>query len=148
MKPEVDEVLRALMEKLLLEVAPNVGDPYVRSNVEVAAGILAAAAEEYDRAAEIRVAENRSMRAIFRAAAASVPDRALRPRLEAAGAAADPSLRVSALNAENDRLRALLIELHAYVEERDEDWARRTDRAIREELRASASRRALSFFPL
>jgi hypothetical protein len=147
MKPEVDVVLRSMMTKLLLEVAPAVGDAYVRSNVEAMVALLAAAAEEFDRAAEVRVAENRSMRAIFRAAAEQVSDRDLRARLALAGDENDASLRIGDLNASNDRLRALLIELQALVEGRDEEWARQIDGAIWAELRASTRRRAISFYP-
>ena len=148
MKPEVDVVLRSMMMKLLLEVAPAVGDTYVRGNVETMVALLAAAAEEFDRAAEVRLAENRSMRTILRDAAAHVPDGDLRARLMSAADQGDSSLRIGDLNAANDRLRALVIELHALVENRDEEWARRTDRAIWTELGASARRRAISFYPL
>ena len=148
MKPEVDFVLQSMMVKLMGEVAPAIGDAYVRSNVEVMAGLLAAAAEEYDRAAHVRAEENSAMRDIFGDAAASLPDSALRAEIDAAATEAEPSLRVSDLNRANDRLRALLIELHAFVETRDEAWARRINRAIWDELRASASRRAISFYPL
>ena len=106
MKPEVDFVLRSMMEKLLTEVAPAVGDGYVRSNVEAIAGLMVAAAEEYDRAAHVRAEENEAMRAdLSRRAAPSVLDAGLRARLEAAAAERDTSLRVSDLNAANDRLR-------------------------------------------
>ena len=148
MKPEVDFLLRSVMEKLLIEVAPAVGDAYVRSNVEVMAVLMAAAAEEYDRAAHVRAEENEAMRRIFRDAASSVLDAGLRARLEVAAAERDASLRVSDLNTATDRLRALLIELHALVETREESWARRTNRAIWEELRESARRRAISLWPL
>lgn len=148
MKPEVDFVLQSMMMKLLGEVVPAIGDAYVRGNVEVMAGILAAAAEEFDRAAHVRAEENAAIRRIFRDGAASLPDAELRARLEAAAGEAEPSLRVSDLNAANDRLRALLIELHAFVEMRAEKWAQRIDRAIWDELRASANRRAISFSPL
>jgi hypothetical protein len=147
MKPEVDVVLRSMMTKLLLEVAPAVGDAYVRSNVEAMVALLAAAAEEFDRAAEVRVAENRSMREILRAATPHVPDARIHARLAAAAEEREPSLRIGDLNATNDRLRALLIELHALVEGRDEEWARQIDGAIWAELRASARRRAISFYP-
>ncbi|HSD11145.1 MAG TPA: hypothetical protein VLF14_09185, partial [Candidatus Binatia bacterium] len=147
MKPEVDFLLRSVMEKLLIEVAPTVGDAYVRSNVEVMAVLMAAAAEEYDRAAHVRAEENEAMRRIFRDAASSVLDVGLRARLEVAAAERDASLRVSDLSAANDRLRALLIELHALVETREESWARRTNRAIWEELRGSTRRRAISLWP-
>ena len=148
MKPEVDFVLRSVMEKLLTEIAPAIGDAYVRSNVEVIASLMAPAAEEYDRAAHVRAEENEAMRRIFRDAAPEVPDVGLRVRLEAAAAERDASLRVSELNAANDRLRALLIEVHALVETGDEEWARRTNQAIWDELSASAKRRAISFWPL
>jgi hypothetical protein len=147
MKPEVDVVLRSMMTKLLVEVAPAIGDAYVRSNVESMVALLAAAAEEFDRAAEVRVAENRSMRAILRAAAVQVPDGDLRARLALAAEESDTSLRIADLNASNDRLRALLIELQALVEGSDEGWAREIDGAIWAELRASARRRAISFYP-
>ncbi len=147
MKPEVDVVLRSMMTKLLLEVAPAVGDAYVRSNVEAMGALLAAAAEEFDRAAEVRVAENRSMREILRAATEHVPERDLRSRLAVAAEEREVSLRIGDLNAANDRLRALLIELQTLVEGSDEEWARRVDRAIWAELRASARRRAISFYP-
>jgi hypothetical protein len=147
MKPEVDVVLRSMMTKLLLEVAPAVGDAYVRSNVEAMGALLAAAAEEFDRAAEVRVAENRSMREILRAATKHVPEGDLRSRLAVAAEEREASLRVTDLNAANDRLRALLIEIQTLVEGSDEEWARRIDRAIWDELRASARRRAISFYP-
>ncbi len=148
MKPEIDSALRAAAGTLLAEIAPAVGDAYARSHAEVLAVLLLAAAEEFDRAAEVRTIENRAMRRIFAEAAPFVADRALRERLESAAREEESSLLVSALNAVNGRLRALLIELHALVEAHDEEWARRTDRAIWEELRASANRRAISFFPL
>jgi hypothetical protein len=147
MKPEVDVVLRSMMTKLLLEVAPAVGDAYVRSNVEAMGALLAAAAEEFDRAAEVRVAENRSMREILRAATKHVPEGDLRSRLAVAAEEREASLRITDLNAANDRLRALLIEIQTLVEGSDEEWARRIDRAIWDELRASARRRAISFYP-
>jgi hypothetical protein len=147
MKPEVDVVLRSMMTKLLLEVAPAVGDAYVRSNVEAMGALLAAAAEEFDRAAEVRVAENRSMREILRAATKHVPEGDLRSRLAVAAEEREASLRITDLNAANDRLRTLLIEIQTLVEGSDEEWARRIDRAIWDELRASARRRAISFYP-
>jgi hypothetical protein len=148
MKPEVDFLMRSLMEKLLIEVAPAIADGYLRSNVEVMAALMAASAEEYDRAAHVRAEENEAMRRIFRDAASFVPEVGLRERLEAAAAERDASLRVGDLNATNDRLRTLLIELHALVETCDESWARRTNRSIWEELRESANRRSISLWPL
>ena len=109
--------------------------------------MLAAAAEEFDRAAEVRVAENRSMREILRAATEHVPEGDLRSRLTVAAEEREASLRIGDLNAVNDRLRSLLIELQTLVEGSDEEWAHRIDRAIWAELRASARRRAIFFYP-
>ena len=147
MKPEIDVVFQSMMMRLVTEVAPAVADGYVRSNVEVMAGILIAATEEIDRAAAMRVEENAAIRALFRDAIPSLSDAALRGRLAEAAAEGEPSLRISELNRANDRLRRLLIELHAFVEEHDQEWARRIDRAIWEELRAGTERRAISFNP-
>ena len=148
MKPDVDFVLRKIAEKLFGEIAPVVSDSYMRSNVEVAAGLLLAAAEDYDRAAAVRVEENREIRGLFGEAAAHVPDADLKGRLAAAAKSEDPSLRISALEQENARLRTLLIELHAYVETRSEDWAVRITRDVWRELEAGAKRRAIEFWPL
>ena len=148
MKPDVDLVLRKIAEKLFGEIGPALSDAYMRSNVEVAAGLLIAAAEDYDRAAAVRVEENRAIRKLFGGAASKIVEPALRDRLVSAAASEDPSLLVSALDAENARLRALLIELHAYVETRSEDWARALCREVWRELEAGAARRAIGFYPL
>ena len=85
---------------------------YVRSNVEVIAGLMvAAAAEEYDRAAHVRVEENEAMREILRSAAPTYSTQGFARGSTVAAAERDTSLHVSDLNAVNDRLRALLIEL-------------------------------------
>lgn len=148
MIPEVDVVLRGIMMKLLGEVAPAVVDRYVRGNVEMIAALLGVAAEEFDRAVELRVEENRALRAIFREASVETALADFCQRLATAASERDVSYRVSDLNVVNARLRALLIELHAEVEERVEPWAKRIARSISRELEASAGRRAISFFPL
>jgi hypothetical protein len=147
MKPEVDQVLRATLSTLAVEVAPTLADSYARANLEVIAVLLAAAAEDYERAAEVRVEENRGLRRIFARYGRAVPEPGLRARLESAAVEEERSLRVSDLNAANDRLRALLIELHTLVEGLDEEWARSANLAIWAELAASVERRAISFFP-
>jgi hypothetical protein len=98
------------------------------------------AAQEYDRAAEIRAAENADMRALFRASAQAVAEPELRSTLERAAGAAEGSLKVSALNAVNAALRGHLIRLHAYAEE---NALRDLDRQIWTVLKASAERRIL-----
>ena len=105
------------------------------------------AAQEWDRAAERLVEENAALREIFREAAGVVSDPALAERARAAADGADPGLRVSALMAANDDLRALLIDVHAHVEERSDAEARALDEAIWAELVRSTERRALEGSP-
>ena len=101
----------------------------------------------WDRAADRRVEENRALRRLFVQVAPEIDDPGLRARLEAASGEEEESLRISDLNRSNDRLRTLLIELHADVEEIDTEIARRIEAAIWEELRVSTERRALSLAP-
>jgi hypothetical protein len=53
----------------------------------------------------------------------------------------DASLLVTDLDLANRALRALLLRLHVYVEERPDEAARRVEAAIWKELRASTERR-------
>lgn len=148
MKPDVPLALQKLAGSLLTEVAPAVGVDYLQRNTGVSAIMLQLASEEWERAAARRVEENAALRAIFRDAAGVAVGPTLRARLAAAAAAGgDADLRISALDAANASLRALLIELHAEVETLDGPAARRLEDAIWAELRRSTERRALSLAP-
>ena len=147
MNPDVDKVLAHLAGTLLLEVAPLIPVDYAQKNTQLAAMLLMASVEEWDRSVERRVEENRALRALFRDALPLVADSELCGRLEEASADPGLPLRVSAQGPENDRLRALLIELHAHVEELDSPKARRLEDAIWDELRRSTERRRLTISP-
>jgi hypothetical protein len=145
--PDVDKVLSHLAATLLLEVAPLIPVDYAQKNTQLAAMLLAASVEEWDRAVERRVEENRALRSLFRAALPVVTDRALGRRLEAAVEEPGGPLRVSAQGSENDRLRSLLIDLQAHVEDLDSPQARELEDAIWAELRLSTERRRLTISP-
>lgn len=148
MKPDVDRTLQLLAQSLLLELGPALPSDYVQKNAMLSALLLASAAEEWDRAAERRAEENRALRAIFRDAAGRDVERAdLRARLETAARGSDASLRVSDLERANAELRALLVELHAHVEELATRDAREIEASIWEELRRSTERRRLAMQP-
>lgn len=147
MRPTVDAVLPLLSHSLLLEWAPRLPDDYAQKSAGLAALLLQYAAESYDGAAADRAEENAAMRAIFAEAASEVADAGLRARLERAAAEGEPSLRVSALQRANEGLRALLTELHAHVEEREGEGARRVEAAIWAELARSTERRKRSLDP-
>jgi hypothetical protein len=147
MNPDVDKVLSHLAATLLMEVAPLIPVDYAQKNTQLAAMLLAASVEEWDRAVERRVEENRALRSLFRAALPVVIDRGLGRRLEAAVEEPELPLRVSAQGSENDRLRSLLIDLQAHVEDLDSPQARALEDAIWAELRLSTERRRLTISP-
>jgi len=146
-KPDVGRLLEIIAGKLLLEIAPNVQPGYRQSSVGLTGMLLGMVREEFERAASRRVEENGALRALFARAAKAVADTDLRRRLETAAAGADASLLVSQLDAGNDALRGLLIELHAYVEQEDAPWARAVDAEIWRELVASTERRRFALAP-
>jgi hypothetical protein len=146
-KPDIPVVLQKLSMTLLTQVAPAVGVDYLQRNTGLAAIMLGMAAEEWDRGAARRVEENAALRALFRDALPEVADAALRARLEEASRGADTDLRLSALDAANQLLRGLLVELHAAVDGVDTPGARRIDAAIWLELRRSTERRSFALAP-
>jgi hypothetical protein len=146
-KPDVPVVLQKLSMTLLTQVAPAVGVDYLQRNTFIMAMMLGMATEEWDRAAARRVEENAALRALFRDALPDVADAALRARLDEASRGADTDLRLGALDAANQLLRGLLLELHAAVDGIDTPGARRIDAAIWTELRRSTERRTFALAP-
>lgn len=123
MNPAVPAVLTQLAAVVGRNAMPGVPDAERASDLGLTAMLLALAAEVWDGAAHVLVEENRSLRVL----------------LDDSGE--DRDLRISALQAENDRLRARLIEAHIAAEQAGD--ARR-EQAIWAELVASTERRKLS----
>lgn len=127
MIPEIPAVLASLADLLMKNADPSVPPAERASDLGLSAALLQIAAEAWDGAAHNLVEENRAIRALL------------------GEAGADPDLRVSVLQAENDRLRAALIALHARAEAagdqalQDRIWA---------ELAAGAERRRISSAPV
>lgn len=144
MKPDPQRMIEVTAAHLMLRTAPALEKGYEQSSVGLLAVLLLAVREEYDRSAARRVEENRALRALFADAVRVVGEGELAKRLEAAAHGEDPSLVISELERTNAGLRALLIELHARVEEIDSAEARRIEAAIWAELVASTERRRLS----
>jgi hypothetical protein len=123
MNPKVPAVLMQLAAVVGRNAMPGVPEPERASDLGLTALLLTIAAEVWDGAAQTLVVENRALRAL----------------LGAAGV--DDDLRISALKAENDRLRGRLIEAQVAAEAAG-DAARQA--AIWAELVASTERRKLS----
>jgi hypothetical protein len=145
MKPDVPVVMRSLFGTMLMEVAPHLNAEYSAGSVGIMSMMLFMTADEYDRAAEIRAAENAEMRTLFAGAQGHVADAALKARLAEAAKGKDSSLRVSALDKENAALSALLIELHAHIEESAGPSAAALEARIWDYIVTAAERRKLTF---
>jgi len=123
MTPDIPTVLRELAGLSLRNAAPETPEGERQNALTLAAMLLGVAAEVWDSAAENLVQENRAIAVLL------------------GDIASEASLRLSALRAENARLRGLLIAAHIAAEEAG-DVAR--EAAIWAELIASTERRKLS----
>lgn len=123
MTPSVPSVLSELANLLMRNAMPGVPDAELASALGLSAMLLNISAEVWDGAAQNLVEENRALRSL----------------LGVSGQ--DEDLRLSALRAINDDLRARLIEAQIAAESSG-DIARQD--AIWAELRASTERRKLS----
>lgn len=140
MKPEVDQILNTSAMQLISSVAPLLPASYSQSAASLLGFMMMLSAQEYDRAADVRAAENADFRALFSDIADVVKDHALKTKLEAASNTEDKSLKISALDAANHELRKLLIEAQTHIEMLG---AAEAERKIWKVLRAAADRRVL-----
>jgi hypothetical protein len=116
MKLTQQTVLEGVGDALRDQVMPNVGDGYAREAVRMAQQLVQLVARGMDDAAERRVDENRAIRALLDQGAAICTEPELAERLAQAGSSADPGLKLSVLDAETARLRAILVELQEWLE--------------------------------
>ena len=140
MKPEVDQIMGLSATQLMTGLGPLLPTQYAQGGAMLTGIMLMLSAQEYDRAAEIRVAENQEIRALFAALAPMAADPALKAQLESAAATDDTSLKISALDERNYALRRLLIALHEHVEAAG---AREANARIWAQLKTIAARREL-----
>jgi hypothetical protein len=143
MRPEVGTILALTTQKIAMGLGDE-GQAFAQGTVGLLASVLAAAGKEYDRAADIRVSENRDIRALFAELAPSVNDAALRKDLHDAAGASDPSLRISDLNDANYALRRLLTRLQIHAEQHGGLDAQKRIWAV---LKALAERRLVQLGP-
>lgn len=131
MKPSIPVAAADLAARLRSEIVPELTG-FRANNVAMGSAMIDMIAEEFDRAAARLFEENEAVRALLqRGGVASAAPEA-------------PDLRVSALEAANDRLRAALIDLQAALETRDDDEARALDADIWRELARSVDRRRVA----
>jgi hypothetical protein len=117
MNLSAETCLRGVIDTLGSRIAPTLGEGFGTEVMRLAGLVLAITTNSLDDAAALRVAENDSMRALFGDAASIVTDTSLAARLRAAGDEPASGLKISELDAANDRLRGLLVDLHVHVED-------------------------------
>ncbi len=147
MRPSVPKVLDQTVGNLATEILPLMPTSFRQGLVGAQIALLMAVREEFDRGAARRVEENDAVRGLLRLASGLPLEAGLAERLESAARGSDDSLQIPALDAENNRLRQLLIELHAAVADLEGDAPRRLESAIWSELVASTERRKLGMAP-
>jgi len=145
--PKVNDVLGALAGHLFTDVLPHLSASYAQADTMMIALLLSGAAEEFDRAAEVRNSDIREMRALFAEAARCLPAGPLRDRVATASTREPKSLLIAELEACCDELAGTLITLHEAVETSTAAWARELDAKIWQHLRASTDRRAMATSP-
>ncbi len=121
----IPSAVKGVGELLRTRILPEIGDNYTANMARMATAVLNISANWADNAAGLRVAENAAIRALLGEAAGLVGG-----GLAEAAQSADPGLRVSELDAENHRLRLLLVEAQASIELRDNAPARAMDQRI------------------
>lgn len=136
MRPFVPVAIADVAERLRSDIVPQLSG-FRANNVAMSAAMLDMIGQEWDRAASRLVEENAAVRELLARGAVLTGD-------NPPGDDRDPDLRISSLEAANDRLRQSLLALHQVVEERADDDARELDRAIWDELRRSVERRRIA----
>lgn len=139
MRPAVAPVAAFLATRMSQEIAPKL-EGFSAGNAGMIGAMLQMMSEEWDRAASRLVAENAAVRALLQRAGEVLGDASF----GTAAVGDDSDLRISSLDAANDRLRRVLTEAHARAEERDGADARALEAAIWDELRASVARRRIT----
>lgn len=137
----IDNALLGLNEFLRDTIAPAISDPYVAPMARLSGMLLNICANGFDDAAELRVHENAEIRGILGEAAALV-DAPLASELKAAAAKADPGLKISLLDAENHRLRVLLVAAQSAIEEMPIPAAKALNQRIWQLLESIEAKRA------
>ena len=120
----IETTLHGIARMLHERIGPAVQDPYAGEAARLAELLLKLTANLIDDAAAIRVAENTAIRCLLGEGATLVSNPDLADRFGGSASSADPGLRISELDKENNRLRSDLQDLHARIDALEGDSAR------------------------
>ena len=124
MSLSAETCLRGVIEALQNRISPSLSDRFAGEVARLASLVLTITANGIDDAAAVRVAENSCIRTLFQEVEGFVSEIGLASRLQQAWRAPASGLKLSELDDENARLRALLVELHVNAEGQPGDHAR------------------------
>ncbi len=141
MKPDPQTVLTVIGELINSELPQLAAPSYGLQQLIRGASLLAVIAQEFDGGAAWRHEENQALRSLFRDALPAVDVEALRARLRDAADGEDRDLGVASLDAGNQQLRSLMIDLQVWSETAGAPAAPAIGEAIWAELRRSTERR-------
>lgn len=145
MRPDVPKVIGGISAAMMTQILPELRTPIAIQNTTLGIGLMVMISQEFDRAAARLVEENRALRELLNDASAALKDPGLDGRIkEVIGSGDDPNLHVAALQATNDRLRAVLIDVHAAVEAATGPEFDALNERIWAELQESTRRRHLA----
>ena len=117
MKPSIDHALTTFTGRFIEKIVPDIRSEFNQSETVTMATLLAVAAEDYDKAADVRVNEISAIKELFRNTECA--ERGLSERLDALVAKEPVDYRISNLQALVEELNAALIDLHAWADEQD-----------------------------
>jgi hypothetical protein len=137
----LDNALNGVEELLRDRISPAIDDPFAAEMARLSCMLLRICANGVDEAAELRVEENAAIRMILGEAAELVPA-PLASRLHEAAASIDPGLKISLLDAENHRLRVLLVSAQTVLENSKDGAALSLDQRIWQLLETAEAKRA------
>ena len=146
MTPDPQAVIGDFAGRLMQVLAPDLRTSYVMGSAALMSATLGMLVEEYDRTAARLADENAAIRGLCAQAVPLAPG-ALSVRLEELAKGDGSDLRISALQATNNSLRAALIDLQTWCETQTGAAAMTINEAIWAELAASTERRRFSSSP-
>ncbi|MDZ7728458.1 MAG: hypothetical protein U5Q44_09885 [Dehalococcoidia bacterium] len=141
MKPDPPIVLNGMARTFVRELLPALPSPFDQGTVGLSVNILGMLAQEVDRSAARLVEEDDAVAAILADARPHLPRQLLARVEEGLARPRHRDLHVSALQEDNNRFRALLVEVHAAVEISDTPGAAALNERIWAELEESTRRR-------
>ncbi len=118
MIPRPQHALQDLAIKLMVSIAPQTQSTYAATSTGLIAMLMQCLAQDFDRAAAVRIEDLDEMKALLVAAPATLPV-ALAQLIAQFLAQAPASLRIEHLTAHHAQAMQLIIELHSWAEAND-----------------------------